>query len=781
MKLQTKIALAILPMFTVSVLILAAWANITTTEATRKSLHNFMENELNTYISHTLVEYHNILKQNGLDEIESFVEQYQQEALKKTKEIHFTPNSYAMVISGEGKLLTSTLDPPVYEVSQFRALLKKAGEFGTGLLKGHVKSGKSQAIYIARYFEPWDWITIYLQSENHLHESEQRLRIVAIGIAIVSTMVGLMLIMFVLRHFFVAPVYKLKNAADLITKEQCEVKIDHSSKDVVGMLARSMEEMSRAIHDHRKEQENWQRYLENEVSYRTNELKETNVKLRNEIGVRRETEKKLTLANKAKSEFLANMSHEIRTPLNAIIGFGDLLKALVNDPTLKNYVNSINLAGKNLLNLINDILDMSKIEAGMLDIHKESVDIARIIDEIGQIFQMTIGEKGLDFTIEVSKELDHFILIDELRLKQVLLNMVGNALKFTQKGGITITAHMDRTDHPKQNLVINIKDTGIGIQEDKQEYIFESFRQQSASIGKTFGGTGLGLSISKRLTELMGGNITVKSRVGEGSVFTITIFDVKFTDQMPSPDDRRPFDLKEIRFDGQKILVINDEKSTRNMISDILGQMNLDVIGAANGAQGVETAIKQKPDAILIDIVSADTSGFETTSQLREHAETGETPIIALTPLKESSEIATIKKMAFAAVLPVPIDSSQLLVALNRILLPESVQPVSGKGTGKEALPGDALLKHPGLDKAIKILNEQLLPEYERYRSVVNVSKVRELAEKTRAVGEQFEISDIIHYSDELIQHSAEFDVPKITASLKEFPELLFKLTSQAS
>lgn len=660
MKLQTKIALAILPMFTVSVLILAAWANLTTTEATHKSLHHFMENELDVYISRTLVEYCAILKRNGPDEIESFVEQYQQEALKKTREIHFIRDSYVMIMSGEGKMLTSTLNIPVYGINQFQDLLKKIREPGTDLIKGQVKSGKSHAIYIARYFEPWDWIIIYLQSVDHLHESEQRLRIIAIGIAVVSTAVGLLLIMVVLRHFFVAPVYKLKKAADLITKDKSEVKIDHTSKDVLGMLARSMEEMSRAIHDHRRQQENWQRYLENEVNHRTNELKETNEKLRKEISVRRETENKLKLANKAKSEFLANMSHEIRTPLNAIIGFGDLLKALVNDPTLKNYVNSINLAGKNLLNLINDILDMSKIEAGMLDIHKEFVDIARIIDEIGQIFRMNIHEKGLDFTIEVSKELDHFILIDELRLKQVLLNMVGNALKFTREGGITITAKMERIEHSKQDLVITIEDTGIGIQEDKQEYIFESFRQQSASIGKTFGGTGLGLSISKRLTELMGGGITVTSQVGEGSVFTITIFDVKFTDQMPVSDERIPNEL-------------------------------------------------------------------------------------------------------------------------NRIMPPKSIHLVSDSGPKNQATPNDPQPKHPGLDKAIKILNEQLLPEYEKYRTVVNVSKVRGLAEKTKAVGKQFGISDVIQYSDKLIQHSAEFNVPKITASLQEFPELLFKLTSNAS
>ncbi len=241
-------------------------------------------------------------------------------------------------------------------------------------------------------------------------------------------------------------------------------------------------------------------------------------------------------ANQAKSEFLANMSHEIRTPMNAVIGFSDILAFQITDIKQKSYLESIQIAGKNLLNLINDILDLSKIEAGRFKIHYEPVNILAIFNELQQIFVLKIAEKNLDFIVDIDTELPETLMLDEIRLRQILLNLIGNAIKFTDSGYIKINAkQIYQKDKSNQlELVVTIEDSGIGIPADQQEIIFESFRQQDGQSTRKYGGTGLGLAISKRLVEMMNGQISVTSIPGKGSSFSIILPRVKVVVTAPS-------------------------------------------------------------------------------------------------------------------------------------------------------------------------------------------------------------------------------------------------------
>lgn len=235
-------------------------------------------------------------------------------------------------------------------------------------------------------------------------------------------------------------------------------------------------------------------------------------------------------ANRMKSEFVATISHEIRTPMNAIIGFAELLSEQVQDFMLDSYVQGINSAANNLLNLINDVLDLSKLEAGKMRVQHQELSLNNLLVELQQMFFAKIREKGLTFVIDTSNNLAEAVMLDEIRLRQVLVNLISNAIKFTDEGTITVRLSMKATDTPQRaHLTIDVIDTGIGIAEDQQEFIFEPFHQQEGQDTRRYGGTGLGLSICRRLIEIMNGSLTVKSTLGQGSTFTVALWDVEVT------------------------------------------------------------------------------------------------------------------------------------------------------------------------------------------------------------------------------------------------------------
>jgi two-component system, sensor histidine kinase and response regulator len=228
-------------------------------------------------------------------------------------------------------------------------------------------------------------------------------------------------------------------------------------------------------------------------------------------------------ANKAKSEFLTNMSHEIRTPMNAILGFAEVLYHKLEKPEHRKMLRSVSSSGNLLMSLINDILDLSKIEAGHLEINPGPVNIPALMDEFKTLFKEKAEVKGIEFSIVKQDDFPIILIIDEVRIKQVLFNLIGNAVKFTHSGSITTSIHLKQQDGNQGILTIAVEDTGIGIPEDQYEIIFEPFYQQSGQSNRQYGGTGLGLPISQRLVESMGGSITVSSTPGQGSIFTVTI------------------------------------------------------------------------------------------------------------------------------------------------------------------------------------------------------------------------------------------------------------------
>ena len=274
-------------------------------------------------------------------------------------------------------------------------------------------------------------------------------------------------------------------------------------------------------------------HLEEKVKERTSEIEKTNIELKY---AKIEADK----ANEAKSEFLANMSHEIRTPLNAVIGISELLSNTIKDKKQQNYMKTINNAGNSLLLIINDILDLSKIDSGKMELNYKPIKLHAIFKEIETIFMQEVQRKEIEFLVEIPNHIPEMILFDEIRIRQILLNLIGNAVKFTEKGYVKLSIKVlpsNKRDMRHVDLHLSIEDTGIGIPENEKERIFQAFTQISGQSIKKYGGTGLGLSITKKLVEMMNGKISLKSEVGKGSQFLVEFTNVQIVDVQLLPEE----------------------------------------------------------------------------------------------------------------------------------------------------------------------------------------------------------------------------------------------------
>lgn len=384
-------------------------------------------------------------------------------------------------------------------------------------------------------------------------------------------------------------------------------------------------------------------------------------------------------ANNAKSEFLANMSHEIRTPLNAIIGFSELLTPLISDAKKKRYIESINAAGRSLLTLINDILDLSKIEAGKMEIQLAPVDPRVIVKEIIQIFIQKIQSKNLNFIVEIDENIPAALLLDETRFRQVLLNIVGNAVKFTETGYIKLSIKKQGKDVPEHSsidLIVSVEDTGIGIPEFAHKSIFESFKQQHGQNIEKFGGTGLGLTISKKLVELMNGEISLISSVGKGSTFTVTLYDVHLVLDGIRHHERNLIDSHSIRFKKAKVFVVDDIESNRELLRDILENAGLDVITAGNGLEALQILETEDPDIIIMDNRMPVMDGITAAKAIRKISRFARTPIVAMSADAMASDGEKFMNAGMNDYVAKPINMDQFFGVLQKWLKSVDKGPV---------------------------------------------------------------------------------------------------------
>lgn len=344
-------------------------------------------------------------------------------------------------------------------------------------------------------------------------------------------------------------------------------------------------------------------------------------------------------ANRAKSEFLANMSHEIRTPLNGIIGFTDLLKNTNLEAIQRSYMNTINESALSLMDIINDILDFSKIESGKLELDVRRYDLKELLNQVVELVKYDTNRKNLQFDLVVKKEVPQYIWTDSVRLKQILINLLGNAVKFTEKGSVKLTiSNLELIGESQSRLRFSVTDTGIGISKEFQEQIFEAFSQGDNSTTRKFGGTGLGLTISNQLLALMNSQLKLKSEVGKGSEFYFDVIlkatNQKVIDRIETIEVNVEKELMgDFGHENFKILIVEDNKINMLLAKTLVKQIipHGTLYEATNGQEGVDKYNVLHPDIILMDVQMPVKNGYEATQEIRKTEKGKHVPIIALT------------------------------------------------------------------------------------------------------------------------------------------------------
>lgn len=380
-------------------------------------------------------------------------------------------------------------------------------------------------------------------------------------------------------------------------------------------------------------------------------------------------------ANKAKSHFLANMSHEIRSPMNAILGFTEVLKRGYfkdKDDWIK-HLDTISVSGNHLMELINDILDLSKVEAGRLDIEKIQCPPHIITREAIRVLNVKAQEKGISLDMEVDGPIPEEIVTDSSRLRQIITNLLSNAIKFTEQGGVRVVIRLIPS-RSESMLAIDVIDTGIGMTGPQLDVIFGEFVQADTSIVRRFGGTGLGLSISRRIARLLGGDIIVRSKPGKGSVFTATVStgpldSVKLLtgqDILEAGDNTQAENGTSWEFPAARVLVVDDGNENRELLSVVLEELGLAVTPAENGKIGADRALQESFDVILMDIQMPVMDGKSATRYLREQGL--ETPIIALTAHAMKGFESEVEEAGFSGYMTKPIDIDGLIEMLADLL-----------------------------------------------------------------------------------------------------------------
>ena len=491
-------------------------------------------------------------------------------------------------------------------------------------------------------------------------------------------------------------------------------------------------------------------------------LVEKNELLEQEVVVRKRTEEVAKVANQAKSTFLANMSHELRTPLNSILGYAQILKRDELTEKQRDGLNIVEESGHHLLTLINDILDLSKIEAGKLEIYPAPLLLSLFFERVVGIIRNRAQQKGVYLIYEADKNLPTGIEADEKRLRQVLLNLLGNAIKFTDAGVVTLRVSLlDSLANGKVSIRFEVQDTGIGMTPEQLDKVFIPF-EQVGDTQRYIEGTGLGLAITSQLVELMGGEIQVKSEIGIGSTFW---FDASFPTLTTAGKEVKssiePSEIIGYQGSRRTLLVTDDNTNNRKFLFTLLESLGFIVHLAINGQEGVNRAKEVQPDLILTDLVMPVMDGFKAVQIIRDSQALKEIPIIAISASVFTKDKAKTQHFGFNAFLPKPIETSKLFEVLEKLMnltwiyaTPKEIR----QPTSEESLESQSFgLIPPPLAELeilyelamlgrmrrirewaarIETLDEQYLPLVSRVKKLAKVYETRQIAELAKQLME---------------------------------------------
>ncbi len=488
---------------------------------------------------------------------------------------------------------------------------------------------------------------------------------------IVLILIGLVILVFKLRmnaikqqKLFLEKQVQEKTAELLLQKEAVEAQAENMQ----------------ALHEQQQAQTEFLQTLNEELQHQKEEII---AKQEEAEKARREAEQ----ANKAKSIFLATMSHEIRTPMNGVLGMAALLAETTQTPEQQEYTDTIRSSGEALLTVINDILDFSKIESGNLELDNHGFDLRQCIEEVMDVFAPKASEKGLDLVYQIDYQIPAQIVGDSHRLRQILLNLISNAMKFTHQGEIFVSVDLLKMDNNTLDLAFHVKDTGIGIPKDKISRLFKAFSQVDSSTTRKYGGTGLGLVISERLVQLMGGTISVESESGVGTTFTFTI-----STTMSYATLRQYVHFNTAGNEGKKVLVIDDNTTNLTILKSQLEHWMLTPVLASSAREALEILSRQEQfDLVITDMQMPDMDGLQLSQRIKARYSI---PIILLSSIGDESKRK--HEGLFSAVLNKPVKQQQLSRVVQAALRPDNTfSPAADESKAKQLLSREFAEKYP--------------------------------------------------------------------------------------
>jgi len=514
-----------------------------------------------------------------------------------------------------------------------------------------------------------------------------------------------------------------------------------------------------------------------------------------DITERKQSEKELKAAkqeaekaNQAKNIFLANMSHELRTPMNAILGFTEILQATTVNKSQAQYLASIKSSGQMLLNLINDILDLSKIEAGRVELDYKPVNVQTIIKDITNTLKLKIQEKNLDLIVQTDPQLHPDVLVDEVRLRQILYNLVGNALKFTHRGYVKLTIKQlreNKKDHTI-DLQFRVTDTGIGIPKDQQKLVFQAFFQQRGQDKAKYGGSGLGLSITKNLINQMGGSIILESELNRGSTFQFTLPNIqKASAGKERPEQARPKATQTVSR-PVNILIFSNIPASIKLLSAYLDDPNFGVQTATNADQARQQLAQHSPDLIITDLKGQYKNGFKLLKMLKQELADQPRPLIPIISTANPQVKQALDELGCHDYLVKPVQQNELLQKIfasvpenKKVAAAADTKPIPDSSAEKWT---DALKKQSGTNLRClhNILQQDFVPLWKIIKQSYVINDIEEFARELGQIADQFQLPPLKAWSLNLIEATQNFDMESLPDILDSFQTILMKIKSRA-
>jgi signal transduction histidine kinase/CheY-like chemotaxis protein len=626
-----------IPILLIGMAVTGYWAYLTAYDSVREREYQLLTQTLTLNVMEIINERRELLIESGLENVPVFRDAYQKEVFEELKSLQQATNRhFAISDRSTETLVFSTMKAPV--------LLNVEGASTATIANRTVAFGESNVndkdvLFACSEFNPWNWKVTVLQPAEPLQSSLFTIAWLTVLVTLFAVVTVSLLMGRVTQILVVSPIEKIKSAASRIAVDHKKVTIDLQQNDELGGLARDVEAMSGEIEQYVAQAQQ---------------------------------------ANRAKTDFLAVMSHEIRTPLNGIQGLAALLLETPLSDKQHQYASDLKSSASILATVINDVLDLSKIESGMSEVDVTEFDLNVMLNELITLLGTNASSNNTRL-VYTSKNLESVAVTSDItKLRQIIINLVSNAIKFTHKGTVRITAKLKQpsTETVGANrLVIAVKDSGIGIEPDRLEHIFDKFTQSDSSITREYGGTGLGLTIARQLAQLLGGDIKVVSKVGEGSCFTVTA-NVQSRLKVESSTDSVL--VKKARDaslpSGLKVLLAEDNAINAVVAQALLEQLNCIVEHVDNGLKAAARVEEGGIDVVFMDVHMPVMDGIEATKRIRKlNGDLGQTPVIGLTAEAFKERHIVFKQAGMDDIVTKPVTVEALQESLVKLALKQDV------------------------------------------------------------------------------------------------------------